>query len=632
MKDLAKSPKSKIRRVLRDHTTENARPNRNRDRGRAKRLLLLGLILIGAAASAPAQWLTQSITLTQGWNAVFLHVDASYNTLDNLVGADLSNPIIEVWMWQPAATTAQFVQDPQNPTAGGSQWASWIRNNNSAATLQRLVGNAAYLVRVGTNVTTYPWALKGRPVAPQYQWTTTGLNFLGFPTVPVNPPDFYTFLSQAPGLYQNAQIFQYVGGDLGSNNPVQLRAFRTTPVARGHAYWIRAGDVFNTYFAPFGLSLANGTGVDFQDSGSTYRLRLRNLTAAALGVALHLVNSESSPAGQAAIAPLPSLLVRGSLNATNLTYDYTNLVVGGGCVWTLGPYGQPDSELEVVLGLDRSAITSPPGALLAGVLRLTDSLGFAQVDVPVKATAGSAAGLWVGNAVVSQVGEYLKSYQLDGDDSPVTDTNGAYIVNGINTNLESVAAPFALRLIIHNPAAGNALLLQQVYYGVNAATNPILTTLQSALNPSFLGQSRRISATHLPWSAANSGWSFNGLLSQSASLQTTVTLDYNDQASNPFVHNYHPDHDNLDATFTRVWPQGVESYTIRRDITLNVTPPAQDFGSLTSGGNTLSGDYFEAITILGLARGGGTDTRVFQVAGSFNLHRVSTVSTLTTSP
>ena len=60
------------------------------------------------------------------------------------------------------------------------------------------------------------YLLKGKPVPPKYQWTTTGLNFLGFPTVPVNPPFFESFLSRAPALLQNAEIYQYVGGELGA--------------------------------------------------------------------------------------------------------------------------------------------------------------------------------------------------------------------------------------------------------------------------------------------------------------------------------------------------------------------------------------------------------------------------------
>jgi len=55
-------------------------------------------ILLGFAAPAShAQWLTQTVGLKPGWNAIFLHVDASHDTLDALVGSDLTNPIVEVW-------------------------------------------------------------------------------------------------------------------------------------------------------------------------------------------------------------------------------------------------------------------------------------------------------------------------------------------------------------------------------------------------------------------------------------------------------------------------------------------------------------------------------------------------------
>src|ERR1041384_915740 len=71
-----------------------------------------------------AQWMTQTNSLKPGWNAVFLHVDASHATLDQLVGNDPSNPIAEIWYWQPALPTGQFVESPQLPTSAGNQWAS----------------------------------------------------------------------------------------------------------------------------------------------------------------------------------------------------------------------------------------------------------------------------------------------------------------------------------------------------------------------------------------------------------------------------------------------------------------------------------------------------------------------------
>ncbi len=160
-------------------------------------LVCLGFLL-ACAFPTRAQWLTQSFSLKGGWNAVFLHVDASHDTLDALVGSDGANPILEVWRWNPPSTV-QFVESPQQPVDTGSEWSSWVRGHANPA-LQRLVGDSAYLVKVATNVSTYTWQIKGRPVAPRGEWTITGLNLLGFSTLPASPPDFDVFLAQSPDL------------------------------------------------------------------------------------------------------------------------------------------------------------------------------------------------------------------------------------------------------------------------------------------------------------------------------------------------------------------------------------------------------------------------------------------------
>jgi len=158
----------------------------------------------------------------------------------------------------------------------------------------------------------------------------------------------------------------------------------------------------------------------------------------------------------------------------------------------------------------------------------------------------------------------------------------------------------------------------------------VVTTAESVLNRAFLSAARRISASHLPWSAANTTWSFDGRLGESTNLSVTVTLAHDDQASSPFLHTYHPDHDNLDTTFKNALPQGSESYAVQRDITLTVLPPSEDFSSLTTKGQQVSGDYQETITLQGLARGGGAhDTRQFHVRGVFTLNRIADVPTLT---
>ena len=599
------------------------------------RLLLLccWVVLSAGVQRAQAQWLTQNLDLKAGWNAVFLHVDASYASIQTLLASDPNASIEEIWLWKPDVSTQQFVQSPAEPTGTGSQWLSWSRTSADTSALQNLIPNAAYLVRVRSEIATYQWQLKGKPVVPQYQWTTSGLNFFGFPTVPTAPPSFDAFLAQAPTDFQRTEeIFRYPGGDLGPNNPIHVFALRTTPVKRGEAYWVRAGQVYNNYYGPFEVVSGGAGTVDFGDGLKAISLRLRNLSPNPLTVTLNLAASEAAP-GTNTILPVPPLLLRGELNPTNLTRGYSTVTVGTPRSWNLTAVGEQGSEAEVVLGLDRSVLTGNVGDLLAGLLQFTDSLGQVQVDIGVSATVGGNTGLWVGSASVSEVGQYLKSYARDGANNPIMTTNGNYMVTGTNTSLGEVAATYPLRLIVHSPAMGSATLFQRIFCGFNAVSNAIVANQEASLNHDLLSQSRRISATHLPFSPTNDGWTLGGPLAQGQVVTTSVTNRFNNQSSNPFLHTYHPDHDNLNSQFNQELPQGSESYSVVRDITLNVTAPVDDFDSRTAAAQTLTGQYFETIRLLGLARAGNTfDTRTFQVRGSFTLNRITDIATVTRLP
>jgi len=111
--------------------------------------------LLALPLVSQAQWVTQSLDLKPGWNAVFLQVDASHTTLNALMGSDLANPILEVWRWSPPSTL-QFIEGPQQPVNTLTEWTSWSRTEANPA-LQRIAGNSAYLIRVGSNVTTYTY-------------------------------------------------------------------------------------------------------------------------------------------------------------------------------------------------------------------------------------------------------------------------------------------------------------------------------------------------------------------------------------------------------------------------------------------------------------------------------------------
>ncbi len=211
-------------------------------------------------------------------------------------------------------------------------------------------------------------------------------------------------------------------------------------------------------------------------------------------------------------------------------------------------------------------------------------------------------------------------------------TNSSYQITGLNTNLGSVPVAYPLRLILFNDGT-NCSLLQRVYYGVKrgSTTNMVVATTESALDPGSLGTARRISSAMMPFTAANNPWPFSGgALAQGNVLSCTFTEAYDDQASNPFLHTYHPDHNNLNYATPGAppveQPEGVHSYGISRTVNLFLTPNNLDFISLSKGNSQLAGQYTESITLTGV----GGAQRTFNTAGIFLLQNISQTATLTT--
>lgn len=365
---------------------------------------LIALLMLGSAPFALGQWQTQTLSLAPGWNGVYLHVDCSHESILNQV---TGTAVEEIWLWQPQTTAAQYVTNPDQPADAKTRWASWKATDIDGSSLQNLVGNAAYLFKV-TGDATVTLNLKGKPVPPQYSWTTSGLNLLGLPSRSTGtPPALEDYFSPAGDLLRVSQIFAYGGGDLSANNPAQVYGLRTTPAKRGQAFWIRSGTRYNRYFGPFEIKLQNTTGVHFGDNLSTFRVRLKNLTRNDLTVTLNSVASAPPPSGETVITGDAPVLVRGALDISTLTYGHAALSAGAQS-WTLKPNGKAGSEVEVILGLNRNTMTSV-GSLYASILRFTDSLNHSQVDLPVTGTVGVNSGLWVGDVQVDRVQHSLAS-------------------------------------------------------------------------------------------------------------------------------------------------------------------------------------------------------------------------------
>ena len=178
--------------------------------------------------------------------------------------------------------------------------------------------------------------------------------------------------------------------------------------------------------------------------------------------------------------------------------------------------------------------------------------------------------------------------------------------------------------------ANRLKLLQRVFVGTLASGNNGVAVKQSLLDATKLETTQRISCVHLPVSEDNLPWVCGGDLASGQTMTVTVDVGYNDQASNPFVHTYHPDHDNLAVDFKTVQPVGRESYRIRREIKLTFEPPGSGFASLTRTGRQLLGTYEETMTLFGLATSGTANEKSYAMKGAFALNRISDIATLET--
>ena len=111
--------------------------------------------------------------------------------------------------------------------------------------------------------------------------------------------------------------------------------------------------------------------------------------------------------------------------------------------------------------------------------------------------------------------------------------------------------------------------------------------------------------------ADNTSFPGSGTLG-SGKAEWTFTHAYDDSV-NPFVHQYHPDHDNRDAKLKPLAAGKEESYSVERTCTFTF--------SNAPGSTSLSGTYSETLT--------GLNKVPIAVTGTFTMRRLSEIDTLT---
>ena len=580
--------------------------------------LAWGCFLVAGPVSA--QWMTQTVSLRPGWNAVYVEVQPEPAAFDAVFGG---SPVESVWVWNKRFSPVEFELDPETPLAPSPHWLAWLPSADPASFLSqahRLQACQAYLIRVRTNAAPFSVALKGKAVLPHLEWFPHSLNLVGFPVNPAAPPTFAEFFAPAPQVdTTKGSANQLFALDEAGRGRTIVQPFRER-LAPGAAYWVKCQGSLD-YEGPLRVTAGSGSGLDFGVAAQKLGMSVDNLSSdRSYTVTVAPVASEPPPAGQAELAgPVPLYYLVGSVGTSN-DLAWTNLSAQG-TTKTLAP----GETWSLQLGLRRSALadyapTGTNGAAYQGILRVTDSAQSLRIHVPVVAEKDgvrrlssakadydlgdhhSDEGLWVGQAVVGEV--TCPSYSA--------------------TNLLPTASACGFRLLLHVDAYGQVKLLQRVYLAwTGAETNgQYRLFLDEASIPADAAEVKRISSAAFPFMGAvaatnRDGSAANGLTNR---LGAAVTVSCNDP-TNPYRHPYHPLLDNQDWNFAP-YTNAVESRTVERDLTLDFGANAFTNGAPDPfyGVHEIGGAYEEVL--------GGLRQQPIRVRGTFHLKRVSLVNEL----
>ncbi len=548
----------------------------------------LCILLAYAPIVLQGQLLNQVFTLEPGWNSIYLEVDP----VPKECAAIFENlPVQSVWAWaKQFETTAE----------SGLDWLIYHPGQPGLTDLHQLQGGKSYLVQI-SGEEAVELNLKGKPVLPRLSWQSDTFNLAGFHVDKENAPTFSDYFASAPELVGNEVLMMDSEGDW---TPIQ--DLEQNRIEKGVSYWVKC-DRFTTFNAPLELELEQDNCLIFGTSIVEQPIRLRNY---------------STSAKQVNLTPYPAELVAGNLGEVALIRKEPS-----GTAWeTFDDVWQveiePNSVVELTIGVDRTQLQNGSDGTYQSLIEVKDDEG-TQLFVPVSASLPTdRAGLWVGYANLDAVN----------------------YVNGLDDSPQPAASAFQLRLILHVDADGNARLLDQVTQMWKEGTykedpedpnqmivdepGTFVLLTDDALVSQYAGAAlrdgkpvgRRLST---PFFSFDTPPLLSGGFEEELSVDSLV-ISYDDPL-NPFKHQYHPDHNNLDERFEEPLPEGLESYTVTRSLRLQFTEEDPENLNLPGwGDNQVGGLYSE--TIAGIHR------QALKVSGSFRLQRISTINRLDEPP
>ena len=570
------------------------------------RFISVVMLLMLSSVFVYADWSSQKIDLRPGWNAVFLEVHPRDNICD-VVFAGV--PVKSVWAWNRRFTTAQYVRDPSTLLPEQPEWLTYFPTdspNSFLTDLYAVYGGRCYLIELGGDAPASV-VLWGSTVVRKKKWMSNSFNLAGFHVDPAKSPTFGNYFKSAESF--SKKIFYSLST---SGKWEKITNADSAMLKYGEAYWIYC-DGQSDFSGPFMVECDSRNGLQYSSISTEQILRLNNKSSSPKTVTLKL-KSSNRPSRR---NPDKSLLPV----AGDVALSYLKILDWEPLEKPLTLIVDAESERGVRLAVRRAAMSKAltPDSTFESVLEVSDGEGIVY-HVPVSAQKNASnAGLWVGTVVLNGVSEASNT------NDPLTP--------------RPTASEMQFRLILHlddgDPSVTHLLkevMMMQVQttFTTNDSGNTIIDTpsryvlltddskipeyeLVSMQGGKVVG--RRISS---PVFAFSSPMALTGTFSNK--LDGTISMDYDDPL-NPFVHRYHPDHNNMDERYKDMLSEGKESFTFFRAITLEFTATDPEQLDLPNWGyDIIGGIYKEKIS--------GVHQNDIYVQGTFRLTKVSDVAKL----
>ena len=584
-----------------------------------KRLLGLLLLLL-APCLVHAMWDVQTLTLKAGYNAVYLKVTPA-DTRCSVVfaGADLES----VTWWN------RDRRDDGSGIAPTADMLNWYPGNDAASTFFRVLGGHAYIIKAkrAQSLQIVGVPSRGRTTLYLNEPNLVGLNLPLEPTV--GEVGFYDYYAGIRTAIEGDSI-AVVNPSAADPTLWNASQFIRAP---HEAIWLTpkgAGTL--EYMGPLWIDVDTAeNAIRFLDDTETRRIKIKNVSGQARKVNIALRASAQPPAGQGTLLGKAAFMIeeydwtagypRRVYKASDLAIT-TNLAAGATFELAIRPDldkmpAANDGAYMAVLAIDDVGTVIAGNAMTRGVCSYHIGLSCNARLAAEK----NPAGLWVGT--VSLVG--VNRVEQISDSENTWDSN----------KIEPVSQPFEFRLLVHVDNSGKARLLKEAFIATGRAADSqatILTSRDAAKNwrnahPS--DKIRRISSANFPNFGAPIGFTGSGF-AHGGTMTANVLQPYDDKV-NPFVHAYHPQHDNVrfrnkvmikhQAADEVDGTGSFESWAVNRKITLTFANADPTGGNYDWNRTVTGGTYREDVTSL-------TKTPI-HVEGAFRLNKVLDTHILT---